>query len=154
MSEQHQPSLPYAGTEGYVASPASRGRAERNARDGTARNRQERFLATLAGAGARGLTWGEIADAYGLHHGQASSTLSVLHKAGLVFQLSHMRGQSHPYVHIMFQGCYPDGQRIDAPARTKARQVIADAYIALVAARNDGSWQGVEDVIALLSDGQ
>lgn len=116
------PELPYAGTEGYVARPASEERARRNATDGTAQDRQQQVLAHLA-SHRDGLTWAEVGKDLGLHHGQVSGTLSVLHKSGQVFQLRNTRSRSHPYVHANHRNLYLASERYDEPTRTTAGQL-------------------------------
>lgn len=136
MAEQFSPVLPYGGTEGFVGTPASQSRAEREARTGKAGERQQAVLAYLEEAGAGGATWGEVGAALSLHHGQVSASLSVLHAAGMVFQLQEKRFRAHPYVHHSFSGCYEPSERRDAPSRTKAgelaeRSELAMAWLAL-----------------------
>lgn len=111
--------LPYAGTEGFVGRPASAERARRNAQDGTSNDRQHRVLRYLE-EHPGGLTWVELGEVLRLHHGQVSSTLSVLHQAGKVFQLRLKRGRSHPYVHAQHRYLYIADERYDQPTRTNA----------------------------------
>lgn len=106
-------------TTGSVDRPASRDRAQREANDGTAADRALQILNILTHE-PRGLTWGEVADRLGLHHGQASGALSNLHKTGRVFMLRTKRGKAHPYCHAHFRDAYPDGERFDTPAQTHA----------------------------------
>ena len=58
----------------------------------------------VAESGAYGVTWREFADAYRLHHGQASSALSNAHRAGLLARLTHRRDRCGIYVtpHMVF----------------------------------------------------
>lgn len=116
------PELPYAGTEGFVARPASEERARRNATDGTAQDRQQQVLAHLA-SHRDGLTWAEVGEELQLHHGQVSSTLSVLHKSGQLFQLRNKRRRSHPYVHANHRNLYLASERYDEPTRTNSGQL-------------------------------
>jgi len=111
--------LPYAGTEGFVGRPASAERARRNAQDGTSHDRQHKVLRYLE-EHPGGLTWVELGEVLRLHHGQVSSTLSVLHQAGKVFQLRLKRGRSHPYVHAQHRYLYIADERYDQPTRTNA----------------------------------
>jgi len=113
--------LPYAGTEGFVGRDASVERARRNAKNGTAADRQEQVLEHLRFKRERGATWIEVGESLRLHHGQVSSTLSVLHQAGKVFQLREKRGRSHPYVHSDFRYIYVASERYDEPTRTNAK---------------------------------
>lgn len=114
-----EPSLPYNGTEGYVDNEASRERAVREATTGVASERQQAVLLYLLSAGPYGHTWREVADFLGLHHGQASGTLSVLHKTGAIFQLRKKRGKSHAYVHGWFRVNWNESERIDDPAMVR-----------------------------------
>jgi hypothetical protein len=100
MSEDEfeEPFLPYGGTSGWSGSEASEDRAERDDADGTTSERQRAVLLLLARAGAPGLTWFELAEIRGWHHGQASGALSVLHKVGRISRLAERRGDSHVYV--------------------------------------------------------
>ena len=59
-----------------------------------------------------GLTWKELADINGWHHGQASGVLSTLHKANLVCRLTQRRNRCAVYVLWSYQ----DGR--DYAART------------------------------------
>ena len=91
--------FPYAGTSGYAAgSDTSEDRARADDEDGTTTRRQRAVLALLGTAEDRGLTWAELADLGGWHHGQASGALSALHKSGLVAMLTDRRQRSHVYV--------------------------------------------------------
>ena len=113
--------LPYRGTEGYVDRDASRERAEREARDGSAGDRQERITAFLLERGKFGATWVEVAEEIGEHHGKVSASLSVLHKAGTVFQLRQKRSRCHPYVHEVYRQAWLPEQRYDVSVRTRKR---------------------------------
>lgn len=112
--------LPYNGTEGYVDSPASKERAVREAKEGIAGNRQQVILRLVEEAGMHGLTWGEVQKKLPeLHHGQISASLSVLHKAGDLFQLKPKRDRSHPYVHHSYLFRWAEHLRLDTPSRIK-----------------------------------
>lgn len=96
MSDQAE--LPYAGTEGWSGSDTSRERAYADATDGTAGKRQRDTIDLLVRAEGDGATWFEVAQALGQHHGGASATLSVLHRAGRIERLTERRGRSQIYV--------------------------------------------------------
>lgn len=116
------PITPYNGLSGHVAASAtSKARAESEDKSGTTSHRQKQILATLEGA-PFGFTWKELGDELGLHHGQISGALSVLHSAGLVFQLKKTRANCHRYVHADHRGKYPESERIDSPVKTKSTQ--------------------------------
>jgi DNA-binding MarR family transcriptional regulator len=106
--EPELPLLPYAGTSGWSGSDTSEERARTADTDGTTPRRQGQALASLRLAGGRGLTWKELADARGWHHGTASGVLSVLHKEGRIVRLRDERRQrSAVYVLRGLQGERP-----------------------------------------------
>ena len=90
---------PYDGTSGYAAgSPSSEDRARQDDASGVTAARQVQALTLITDHGVGGLTWRELADATGMHHGQASAVLSVLHKTGRLARLADRRGRSSVYV--------------------------------------------------------
>lgn len=92
------PVTPYGGTSGWSGSETSRERAERADSFGLTGERDRFTLEALKDAGPDGITWGELADAHGLHHGEASAALSRLHRVGLIARLTERRGRSQIYV--------------------------------------------------------
>lgn len=108
-----QPSLPYAGTEGWSGSDTSRERAYRDVTEGTAGQRQRQVLDHLSRMEGDGATWAEVAAALSLHHGQASASLSSLHLEGRVERLKERRGRSQIYVLPEYVG-----ERETAPHRS------------------------------------
>lgn len=85
------PVLPYGTnppSSGWAGSVTSRDRALRQDADGTTTERQERVLALLRERGEDGATWREAAQVTGTHHGQVTSALSGLHKAGRIARLA------------------------------------------------------------------
>jgi hypothetical protein len=115
----------YAGTSGYVNQPASITRATTEADNGTSTERARLILAHLRGD-PYGMTWKELGEALGLHHGQISGALSNLHKSGHVFMLRQQRNKCHPYVHSIYRDQYTPEQRIDEPVKTKSNQRLTD----------------------------
>lgn len=95
--EDFQPSLPYAGTEGYAGSDTSRERAQSEAVSGVASKRQRYVLIMAARAKENGITVAELRDT-NLHHGRISGALSVLHKMGKLARLREVRGKCKVYV--------------------------------------------------------
>lgn len=110
-----EPLLPYAGTSGHSGTDTSQERAEREDGDGTTHKRQRdtmqivetgRFNGFDLRAGAdghpvgreHGITVKELRNFTGWHHGQASSTLSTLHKEGLLARTSERRDRCKVYV--------------------------------------------------------
>lgn len=112
--------LPYNGTEGFVrGSETSRDRAVSEALNGTASERQQAVLDILDKAPS-GLTWSEAGRLLGLHHGQISGTLSVLHKAGKIVQLRTKRGKCSPYLAMQFVELYDPAEVQVSPHTTSA----------------------------------
>jgi hypothetical protein len=92
------PILPYAGTSGWSGSDTSRERAQADDASGTTAQRQADMIAHLDKAGANGLTYRELVDITGMHHGQVSGPLSNLHKAGEIARLKEVRHKCKVYV--------------------------------------------------------
>ena len=101
MNEQFDltklPILPY-GTSGHAVSQASEDRAKREDSNGTTGKRQRQALESLQLVKFIGVTWRDLSEHYGLHHGQASSVLSGLHKRGLIVRLTQLREKCSIYV--------------------------------------------------------
>lgn len=108
-----RPILPYANTSGWSGSATSRERARRSDSDGTTSLRQAQTLSALQEAGYDGLTWLELANRQGWHHGTASGSLSVLHKAGRIARLAVSRERCRIYVLPE----YADGRATEAHGR-------------------------------------
>lgn len=98
------PSLPYNNSSGWSGSEASKERAEEADSSGKTRDRQTQALQFITDRQEEGVTWYELAEFLGIHHGIASGVLSNLHKAGLIERLVDKRGKSHIYVHPAYTG--------------------------------------------------
>jgi hypothetical protein len=113
--------FPYAGTSGYAAgSDTSEDRAREDDESGATTRRQRAVLALVGNAQDTGLTWAELADLGGWHHGQASGALSALHKSGLVAMLTDRRQRSHVYVlpaYVADRPTQPHGSNRHGPTR-------------------------------------
>jgi DNA-binding MarR family transcriptional regulator len=92
--------LPYAGTSGWSGTHTSEERARSNDSDGTTGKTQHAVMIALEHAAYDGLTWRDLAELLGTHHGTASGALSVLHKAGKIARLSERRNRCKVYVHL------------------------------------------------------
>lgn len=92
------PELPYAGTSGHSGSETSLGRVIREDSDGTTAKRQLETLRILAHRGEFGVTWKELSELTGLHHGSASGVLSVLHLAEKIERLAEIRNRCKVYI--------------------------------------------------------
>jgi len=108
----------YNGTAGYVNRPAS---IERETKKELS-ERLAQVMCSVREAGEEGLTWHEVAQENGLHHGQASAALSNLHRLGHVFTLREKRGKCHPYIATEYRGSFFDDEVYDEPAKTKASE--------------------------------
>jgi hypothetical protein len=109
----------YKGTGGSVGRESSQRRALEEVSSGKLALRQRQVLEVLEPL-YNGVTYAAVGRALNLHHGQSSSALSNLHRAGLVFQLNELRDGCHPYVHYLHRDKYPPEQRIDNPSETLA----------------------------------
>lgn len=130
------PLLPYGGTSGHAGTDTSRDRALAEDQDGTTADRQRRTMGALFDAVHYGRTWRELAAVTGLHHGSASSSLSILHKEGKIARLTETRDRCKVYVHLDYVEGRPT-EPYGNPARPTVAQMIAaieHAYEALVAA--------------------
>lgn len=114
MSEAH---LPYAGTSGWSGTETSRQRAEREDSSGITGQRQRLVLAILRDAVTRGLTVKDVREYTNWHHGQASSALTNLHRAGAIQRLSETRDRCKVYVLPE----YAQGRETEAVASGHAR---------------------------------
>jgi hypothetical protein len=92
------PVLPYGRTSGWSGSTTSRDRARTADQTGITENRQSITLGLLRRAGIDGLTWRELSEQTGWHHGTASGALSVLHKDGQIARLVEKREKCQIYV--------------------------------------------------------
>lgn len=92
------PVLPYTGTSGWSGSDTSRERAINEDRQGITSARQRQILAMVAQSRVSGMTWREIAEQTGWHHGQVSGALSNLHRAGYLMRLTERRDRCAVYV--------------------------------------------------------
>jgi ribosomal protein S25 len=92
------PVMPYDGgtSSGHSGTDTSQARSEREDSDGTTAHAQEAALHEAKRI--RGITVKELRSWYKLHHGQASSALSTLHKKGLLARLSQVRDGCKVYV--------------------------------------------------------
>lgn len=128
--------LPYpesggGATQGWSGSDTSQERAVRERDEGTVALRQRQALEWLGNAEARGLTWRDLADVMGWHHGQASSVLSVLHMDGRIARLAERRNRCHVYVlneYVNGRDTQPHGgRRVRASERDESLEMaLAD----------------------------
>lgn len=92
------PLTPYAGTSGWSGSSTSEDRALREDAGIETSRRQQTTLDYLLVKWNAGVTWKELADKFGWHHGQASGALSILHKEGKIARLTETRNRCKVYV--------------------------------------------------------
>lgn len=94
---------PYPGggrgpTSGHMGTDTSEARARADDTSGRTGARRVETLALLHQAGWHGLTWRELAERTGWHHGEASGALTRAHKAGLIERLALQRKGCKVYV--------------------------------------------------------
>lgn len=140
------PVLPYGGEDnpnsGYSAGVnTSQERAEGEDRDGTTARRQQSVLRLLDHQGSYGATWRDVAGAYGYHHGQASSALSGLHKAGKIARLTERRDRCHVYVLPEHVG----GRETQEQGRNRQLRYTRDDMAEAWATGYDAGWQDSDE---------
>lgn len=96
---EYVPYRPYKGTAGWSGTDTSKARAINNITSGRELNNQVTALAYLKLSGANGLTWKELAEKTGWHHGTTSGVLSVLHQSGAALRLLKSRDRCKIYIH-------------------------------------------------------
>lgn len=131
------PARPFGGTEGHAQHATSRNRK------GVDGGNQPRVLDALEAAGENGLTWYELAERLGMHHGQASGVLSTLHHAGRVKMLRLVRrsGTHKSAVYVLPQ--YVAGRATKARRSTVAHDVLMEAADLLADGRGDDALRAV-----------
>jgi hypothetical protein len=93
-----EPVLPYAGTSGWSGTETSKDRAVTADRSGETSKRQRQTIRTLKVQTTWGITWKELSEIMGWHHGTSSGVLSVLHKADKIARLREKRDKCRVYV--------------------------------------------------------
>jgi hypothetical protein len=129
--------MPYQGTEGWIDEATSRDRAEGEMRRGVARIRRVKIVNLLLEVGGDGATWKEVAEAVGVHHGQASASLSALHREGKVCRLTERRNGCSVYVHRY----YVAGRDVIPPRSNRRTQDVAEALGLIDVALGMDGWE-------------
>lgn len=127
--------LPFNGTSGWAGSTASQERQMFIDESGETTKRQQAVINELRSAGAYGAIWRDIALALGLHHGQASAALSVLHREGVIARLNEKRNKCSIYVLPEFV----NGRSVSDSAKTQA-SINANAIKAIRALHVEGEY--------------
>jgi len=122
--------LPYNGTSGWAGSNASHERQMMIDETGETGKRQKQVIGELNHLGNYGATWREIATALGLHHGQASAALSILHREGLIARLTEKRAKCSIYVLPKFVNgrSTSDAMKTQTSANAKAIKAIRELH--------------------------
>lgn len=110
-------------TTGHAGSETSRDRATSERDSGTTTERQHTVLLLLGQQGSYGMTVAELRERTGLHHGQASSALTNLHRSNRIDRLTETRDRCKVYVlpqHV-------NARAVEAPGRTKANRPVTSA---------------------------
>jgi ribosomal protein S25 len=91
--------IPYGSTgSGHAGNDTSKERQVREDAAGLTVQRQQAALDAVTESGAKGITSGELENLLGIGHGQASSALSHLHRAGRVKRIKERRMKQELYV--------------------------------------------------------
>jgi len=126
-------------TDGWTGSDASQERAVADQKTGKARQHRAQTIDALSEAADHGLTYRELGDLFGWHHGQSSSVLSVLHKERRIARLQDQRNRCHIYVlHL-----YVQGRQTREAGRTAAHRTNLDDEADALAEK---AWQAGHDV--------
>ena len=155
-----QPVLPYPDavtgmSSGWSGSETSADRARMEDSTGVTTKRQGEVLGALAWKEKYGATWVELGSNLGLHHGQISGPLSVLHKAGKIARLTEKRDRCAVYVlpeHVQGRETSAHGRRRqapDTPLLIKIREV-ATRYAEGTAYYNGYDDRGMLEILALI----
>lgn len=109
---------PYAdGTSGHSGDASLDAEPQR-------RRNIDRAMRLVRRAGRQGITWRELAERTGWHHGQASGALSNLHRSGLAVRLAERRHRCGVYVapeHVQGREQRPYGRKRRPPALADLR---------------------------------
>jgi len=100
--------VPYNGTAGWSGTETSEDRALYNLRTGKEYNNQQKALILLKESRVNGITWKELSEHAGIHHGTASGVLSVLHKAGAILRGNRIRNGCKIYYSIEYSEAIPN----------------------------------------------
>jgi len=112
MDEQ-LPLLTYAGTSGWSGTDTSKDRAFDSDSTGRTKKSQEYALRIINNVVSVGITWKELSEITGWHHGLSSGVLSILHKEGMISRLLEKRGKCRIYI----ANNYVDGRETDSQGR-------------------------------------
>ena len=94
--------FPYGGTSGWSGTDTSRERALHQDSAGITRRLSDKTEIAVYESGVRGMTWVELSERLGIHHGQASGALSRLHRVGRIRRLTERRDRCKIYVYPAF----------------------------------------------------
>jgi hypothetical protein len=75
-------------------------------------------MIALFASGSQGMTWKELSEQFGWHHGQTSGCLSGLHKEHYIARLTASRAGCRVYVHPD----YIAGRNVEAYKANKKKQ--------------------------------
>lgn len=113
------PALGYGDSSGHSGTDTSAARAEYEDINGITSEKQRAVVIALGFAKAHGVTWREIGDATGWHHGSVSSALTNLHKGRFICRLADTRNGSKIYV----LPTYVEGREVEVFASKKDGEI-------------------------------
>ena len=149
-------------TGGHAGGATSEERARREAQDGTLSARLSGVLVSVAARHAHGMTVKEVRTSLGLHHGQASSALTNLHRVGSLARLTERRDGCFVYVltdYVVGRETQPPGHVRGGGGETHIVEVKPplsgeDASLVRVMRREFGSVEGDPSALLLIEAGQ
>lgn len=115
---------------GHAGNASSRERQAREDALGKTAYRQREAFRAIDQAGAEGCTTSELEVRYGWHHGQSSSALTHLHRAGHVVRLREQRNGQEIYIcpeHAGDRELSPYNPRV--PQGRKHPRELSDAVV-------------------------
>lgn len=116
----------YWGTAGWqdtARQSASRERAIREAGDGTLSKRLQDVMDFAYRAGTIGITFKDVDEHIGTHHGQSSGALSNLHKQCKLFRLTeYRRDKCSVYIHPHHASRFTEAEYDRLPSETKTEK--------------------------------
>lgn len=118
------------GTGGWSEDGASRDRAVREALDGTFSERLRKIRDLAYEMGVVGITFKDVDEQLGTHHGQSSGALTNLHKQGALYRMTvYRRDRCSVYIHPDHAHRFLPEELMTSPAESKAerlRRELAD----------------------------
>lgn len=122
--------VPYGNTgSGHAGNASSRERQVREDASGMTQSRQKAALAAVEMAMSHGITSAELEDYLKIGHGQASSALSHLHRAGRIKRIKDRRKTQEIYVLADYVGDRKESPYNPRPEQRKHPKFSSDRTV-------------------------